>query len=68
MGGIRPQLKKLACSPMFSPLFSTQNVNIVSFMQFLVIMPKLSPLLVDHIWETLENQHCYPNRYPSREV
>ena len=37
----------------FPPLLCPKNVDYVIFMQFLAILPKLSPPQVDPIWETL---------------
>ena len=60
-----PLHEKLACPPMFPPLFWPQNADFVIFIQFLAIFSKLSPPLVDPNWQTLMNvvlillgQHC----------
>ena len=43
LGGIPPLPEKLACPPLGPPLFWPQNADFVIFMQFLAIMPNLSP-------------------------
>ena len=37
------------------PLFCPKNNGFVIFMKLLVILPKMSPLLVEPKWETLKN-------------
>ena len=53
-GSIHPTTRKIGLSPDVPlPLFWPKIADFVIFMQFLTILPKLSPAPVDPIWETL---------------
>ena len=41
--GITPNIQKISLSPHVPPLFCPKNVDFVIFMQFLVILFKMSP-------------------------